>query len=286
MKKLLLLAAVLALTNANADVTDICKNYPNPKECKANFKNYISGICKNASNSQTPNEKLLKGVCECDYTLIEEALAKGADKNARYGENSITALAVAANSGKCPTVAEYLSSIGADSYGITVSGTKVHNYKEGNYKWVNDERVNMGISNVMLDGRPNRVTLINETRDDIYIYSILLEVNGYKELTDFYRNYYEMTGFRATKEHLARGADDNIAVLKTKDKLGYGGYIFLDMFSPIDTFDKYPKIVNNKVSFTRQITVNYKYKGKMYELKTPVMNEEYDVEYSDKRGRR
>jgi hypothetical protein len=91
----------------------------------------------------------------------------------------------------------------------------------------------------------------------LYIYSILNESNGYKKLDDSYK--------------------------KNPEDIGHNYQSSFDAYSGIDleNRDGYPKIVNNKTSFKRQITVSYKYKGKMYELKTPVMSEEYEVEYND-----
>jgi len=91
----------------------------------------------------------------------------------------------------------------------------------------------------------------------LYIYSILNETNGYKKLDDSYK--------------------------RNPEAINHNYWSYFDAYSGIglENRDGYPKIVNNKTSFKRQITVSYKYKGKMYELKTPVMNEEYEVEYRD-----
>jgi hypothetical protein len=93
----------------------------------------------------------------------------------------------------------------------------------------------------------------------LYIYSVLNETNGYKEFDDHKRNP------RVVK-------DNNLDPTS------------LDAHSGIDLAnkDRYPKIINNKTTFKRQITVSYKYKGKMYEIKTPMMSEEYEVEYCDR----
>ncbi|MDR1285118.1 MAG: hypothetical protein LBJ88_02835 [Campylobacteraceae bacterium] len=48
-----------------------------------------------------------------------------------------------------------------------------------------------------------------------------------------------------------------------------------------DDESKNPKVVNNKVSFTRQVTIKYSYDGKTYELKSPKMKENIDIKYND-----
>jgi len=91
----------------------------------------------------------------------------------------------------------------------------------------------------------------------LYIYSVLNESNGYKNIDDYKK--------------------DPVVVEYDLDPTSLDAYSSIDL----ENRDRYPKIINNKTSFKRQITVSYKYKGKMYELKTPVMNEEYEVEYRD-----
>jgi hypothetical protein len=185
-------------------------------------------------------------------------IAKGADKNTVADKkDGWTVFMEAAGYGsiRCAEIANYLSSLGADSRGITHLAVKTHKYDKP--KVFENKHLNMTIGEVRFDGY-SKIRLWNKADEPIYIYSILNETNGYKKLNDHKKNP------RIVK-------NDNLDPTSLDAYSGIG----------LENRDGYPKIVNNKTSFKRQFTIGYKYKGKMYELKTPVMNEEYEVEYSD-----
>jgi len=83
----------------------------------------------------------------------------------------------------------------------------------------------------------------------IYIYSVSWESNGYKGFSDLTKN-----------------------PIKVPCSVN-----FSPTYTTLRDFNHYPEIIDGMVKFKRQITVNYKYKGKMYQLKTPVMDEEFKV---------
>jgi hypothetical protein len=209
------------------------------------------------SEQELLNETLVKAVKACHLASAQQAIANGADKNTIYDKTTNrTVFSKAAGYGsiKCAEIAHYLSSLGADSRGITDLAVKAHKYDKP--KVFENKHLSMTIEEVRIHGASDILlkNKIGDYENDIYIYSISTEANGYKKLMSFERNP------RAISER---------------------GSAFINIVDHPMGQGQYPKIINNKVTFKRQITVSYKYKGKMYELKTPVMNEEYEVEYSD-----
>jgi len=140
-----------------------------------------------------------------------------------------------------------------DENGVTLHDLKIHTYDEP--KVFEDNLLRMKIYNVGLNGNSD-IVITNKTEDfDNYIYSVLFEVNGYKEFEDMKRY-----------------------PVKVRAKNGRR----LEIQSPIEKIEQYPKIINKRTTFKRQITVNYEYKGKKYTFKTPVMTEDYEVECDDR----
>ncbi|MDR1460411.1 MAG: hypothetical protein LBI78_02055 [Campylobacteraceae bacterium] len=204
-------------------------------------------------------KEIIRRVNECDLKSVQNAIAKGADKDTKYDE-SFTIMARAAIHGSpgCAAIAHYLSSIGADSSGVNEWNTLWHKYDKP--KVFENQHLRMTLNEVDIIGDSNLVVyvLTNDDENPIYIYSVLLEVDGHKRLTDHFK--------------------------RQKLSINNRGREFLDIFSPFLEADKetrknIPKIINNRTTFKRQITLTYQYKGKIYTLKTPMMTEDYEVEY-------
>jgi hypothetical protein len=204
------------------------------------------------SEEELSNEEFMAGVAECDIAKVKSAIQRGANKDSVDKKTGRSAFAsTIAKGSKCAAIGYYLSSIGADSVGFNVFFVLPHIYDKP--KVFENKHLKMLMGTVGFDGYSD-TNITNKTDDPVYIYSGISETNGYKKSW-------------GSKNYPSAIQPERI--------------IKLDIFSPFyaEEKEKYPKIINNHVKFNRQITIKYKYKDKEYELKTPVMNEEFDVVY-------
>ncbi|MDR1285378.1 MAG: hypothetical protein LBJ88_04170 [Campylobacteraceae bacterium] len=194
----------------------------------------------------------------CDTTKVKELIAKGANKNVMVKKDQ-SLYTVAIMSLNCGESAHYLSSIGATDLGAAkylAYAPSVVSYYPRNITFA-DKRLKVTINNVWLNGISTGVMFENIDEDDyIYIVAITVNVDGveYIEKREGKEEIFRISPYKEVNHRLA--------------------------FFPLN-INKYPKIVNNKVSFTRQATVKYSYNGKTYELKSPKMKEEIDVKYGN-----
>ncbi|MDR1285121.1 MAG: hypothetical protein LBJ88_02850 [Campylobacteraceae bacterium] len=204
---------------------------------------------------ETLDKELIANVC--DTTKVKELIAKGADKNVMV-EKDKSLYTRAIMSRNCGESARYLSSIGAVDVGAgKYSGhmSSAVGYYPSN-KTFEDKRLKVTINNVALGGRSTDVTFENVDEDDyIYIVAITVNVDGVEYTEEIEnKNSYRISPYKEV--------------------------IYRLPFFPLNV-NKYPKVVNNKVSFTRQATIKYNYSGKIYELKSPKMKEDIAVKYGD-----
>jgi hypothetical protein len=202
------------------------------------------------------NKNLVSAIETCRIDNVKQAIEQGADKNAVFdATTNETVFAKAAGYGipNCAAIAQYLNSVGADSIGIKWNSLKSYIYAQP--KVFDDKNLKLIIENVDIDGG-SEIKFENKESEPVYIYSILVKVNEYELLNDYSKKPKVVDG-----------------------RLGLNSNY--QWFTPIEKKEQYPKIINNKTAFKRQITVSYKYKGKTYELKTPLMSEAYEVVYTD-----
>ncbi|MDR1285382.1 MAG: hypothetical protein LBJ88_04190 [Campylobacteraceae bacterium] len=201
------------------------------------------------------DDELIDNVC--NLAKVKELIAKGANKNVMLKKDQ-SLYAYAAKSKSCGDSAHYLSSIGAVDVGaaryIGYESSAV-DYYPSNRMFEDKRRLKVTINDVGLGGYSSDVTLENKD-GDVYILSITVDVDGVKFLDDLSsdKSRFSISPNSAKKFHL--------------------------YFNPTDT-NKRPKIVNNKVSYTRQVTIKYSLDGDIYELKSPKMKEDIDVKYQN-----
>jgi hypothetical protein len=73
--------------------------------------------------------------------------------------------------------------------------------------------------------------------------------------------------------------DEGSSVIEPYSNSRKGDYYIRGAKRDKDSKAKIPKVIKNKINLTRQSTLKYTYKGKEYELKTPVIKDEIDVVY-------
>jgi hypothetical protein len=116
-----------------------------------------------ASEQELLNQRLIVAVKKCSLGGTKWAIENGADKN------TISALFLQAagyGSIKCAETAHYLSSIGADSQGITHLDVKTHKYDKP--KVFENKHLNMTIEEIRFDGY-SKIRLRNKADEPIYI---------------------------------------------------------------------------------------------------------------------
>jgi len=109
------------------------------------------------------NQRLIVAVKKCSLGGTKWAIENGADKN------TISALFLQAagyGSIKCAEIAHYLSSIGADSRGITDLAVKTHKYDKP--RVFENKHLNMTIEEVKFDGY-SQIRLWSKADETIYI---------------------------------------------------------------------------------------------------------------------
>jgi hypothetical protein len=124
------------------------------------------------SEQELKNEKLVKSVKGCNLDGVKQAIQNGADKNTiadkKYGW-TVFKEAATFGSIKCAEIAHYLSSIGADSQGITHIAVKAHKYDKP--KVFENKHLNMTIKEVRIHGASDILlkNKIGDYENDIYI---------------------------------------------------------------------------------------------------------------------
>jgi hypothetical protein len=188
--------------------------------------------------------------CGIRMDILKDLVEKGANIN-QLNENGDTFFTVCASQGGKYTndIARYLSSVGAIDTGFAYYKAR-EMYTYDTPKVFETKHLKMTIFGVSAQGQ-SRITFENKMPEPVYIKSQTIEVNGYKWFTDDGNYAIDQYGKKDTYIHGARR----------------------------DSKAKMPKVVNNKISLTRQVTFKYTYKGKEYELKTSVIKDELDVKY-------
>jgi hypothetical protein len=216
---------------------------------------------KQASNPKQDEQELLGGelmrwIKDCNMPMVKKTLERGANKDYIDKETGYSTFiqAVLGGNKPCAQIAYYLNSIGVSSIGITQFF--VHDYTYDKPKVFENKHLKIVIGAVSFNGL-SHANITNKTDEPIYIYAQTNEANGYKKSSENKRY-------------------PNTLQPDIKTKFLIYGYVDTD-----GDRSKYPKIINNHVKFNRQITIKYKYKDKEYELKTPIIQEEYDVKYVD-----
>ncbi|MDR1285380.1 MAG: hypothetical protein LBJ88_04180 [Campylobacteraceae bacterium] len=203
------------------------------------------------------DDELIDNVC--NLAKVKELIAKGANKNVMLKKDQ-SLYAYAAKSQNCGESAHYLSSIGAIDVG-TAKYLKYESsaiiYYPNNKTFEDKRRLKVTINDAGLGGYSNDVTFENKDSDAyIYILSTTVDINGVKYVADFSSDTSKsaISPNRVRKLILYFGSED---------------------------IKNFPKVVNNKVSYTRQVTIKYSLDGDIYELKSPKMKEEIDVKYKN-----
>jgi hypothetical protein len=198
------------------------------------------------------DDELIDNVC--DIKKVKELISKGADKNVMV-KDDLSLYAHAAAQKNCGESAQYLSSIGAKDVGLVKYlryESSAVAYYPANVTFEDKRKLRVTINNVGLSGDSRNAIFENKDKYEyVYILAVTVDVDGEK-YTENCNNCY--IGFN------------------NKKKFGLPFYI--------DT-NKFPKVVKNKVSFTRQVTIKYKLGDKTYELKSPKMKENIDVKYQN-----
>jgi predicted transcriptional regulator YdeE len=192
--------------------------------------------------------------CNTRMDIVKELVEKGANIN-QLNENGDTLFTVCASQGNKYNndMARYLSSVGAKDTGYTYYPMAYGRYKYDTPKVFENKHLKMTVLEVTARGY-SIITFENKMPDPIYIKSQTTDVNGYKWFFD--EGNYTINPYSKYDDRRIRGANQ---------EKGYK--------------ERMPKVVNNKVNLTRQATFKYTYKGKEYELKTPVIKDEIDVVY-------
>jgi hypothetical protein len=194
---------------------------------------------------------LWDGVEHCNIDSIKEAVLNGANINATKNNKSPFESVASHAFGPCADIARLLSEAGAYDSGFTKYNSSCIKYDKP--KVFEDDNLRITIPNVYVNGYSAKVTFFNKTEKNLRILGEIVNING-KEL-----------GFNAD------------AILNPYGQI-------MDYLQPPSNGKT--KIVNNKVSFTRQITIEYSINGKKYALKTPVIQESFDVRYVGDYGQR
>jgi hypothetical protein len=213
--------------------------------------------------------ELIDNVCNVKKT--KELISKGADKNViayngwRQREKSL--YTYAATQQNCGESAEYLSSIGAEDIGgatafpASIIGSYPYN------KTFEDKRLKVTMNDIGLDGCSKDIVIENKDKDTYFISSITVDINGEKYIQDYADDF----GY-CSKCLVIYGEKNKDIDFCYNNQLKYDDQL---------NIDKFPKVVKNKVSFERQVTIKYRYRhiddGKTYELKSPKMKENIDV---------
>jgi hypothetical protein len=202
------------------------------------------------SADEALDKQLMKIYCGTSIETVKELVEKGADIN-QVNEDGDTIFTALARQGerRCNELARYLSSVGAKDSGYTYYPIAYETYKYDTPKVFETKHLKVIVLNVAAAGS-SKITFENKTDEPIVLKSQTTDVNGNKRFSTL-GNY----------------------TINPYSK--YDNYIR----SFIADKAKMPKVVNNKVSLKRQATFKYTYKGKEYELKTPVIKDEIDVIY-------
>jgi hypothetical protein len=187
--------------------------------------------------------------CNTRMDIVKELVEKGANIN-QLNENGDTLFTVCASQGNKYNndMARYLSSVGAKDTGYTYYPMAYEEYKYDTPKVFETKHLKVTVLDVTAKGH-STIIFENKTPEPVYIKSQTTDVNGNKRFLE--RN----------------------TIINPYSKYNSNIYAF------VADKAKMPKVVNNKISLTRQSTFKYTYKGKEYELKTPVIKDEIDVIY-------
>jgi ankyrin repeat protein len=219
------------------------------------------------------NEDLLYTAAHsCNLDQVKQSMAKGGDIN-YIDANGVSLFAAAAiyndynhseNKERCKNVLRYLSSIGAkDSGHFTMESSNPCPFK--NPITAESKYLKAAVIEYYLNGSL-KILLENKTdpyEDEyIYIYAYDITVNGKKH------------------PHTARKTVKLLDAYLAAYKPGAGAEWRLFAFEPSSDPKDYPKVVNNRVKFTTEVSIFYRYKGKDYELKIPKIARDVEVGYN------
>jgi hypothetical protein len=212
-------------------------------------KEYVALKQKRASEAL---DKQLRNIpCGTNIEIIEELIKKGANIN-QVNENGDTLFTIFAWRGlrECNKLARYLSSIGVKDSGYTFYRA-LERYKYDTPKVFETKHLKVTVLHVTAYGS-SEITFENKTDEPIVLKSQTTDVNGNKRFID--AGNYTINPYSKFNDYIYSFKGDKA---------------------------KMPKVVNNKVNLTRQATFKYTYKGKEYELKTPVIKDEIDIIYDE-----